>query len=354
MDWSRKDPSNALEGQAIFQGLQDDRGAFVVAAESTRMAMFFMDAQAPDHVIIFANDSFLRMTGYAREEVLGQPLEFLLVSDDEQDSLPLKNLEIAFTRDTDGELELCFRRKDASIFHVDIFITAVRDKSGALVQHFASIIDLTRHKRAQKHARMMIDELNHRVKNTLATVQSIVRQALRQNSPPSEIQVAIESRIFALSRSHNLLTRTSWDGAKLLDLVRTSVEPFAVIDGRTDRISIDGPDITLMSSMTVALGIALHELATNAVKYGALSNAEGSIAIDWTYSHLPDGDDELVIDWKERGGPTVTAPTVRGFGSKVIERGLPHELGGSALLDFQREGLVCTVKIPMGEGNPRG
>jgi PAS domain S-box-containing protein len=341
------------QGQKAIECLQHDRGPFVVAAESTRMAMFFMDATTPDHVIVFANDSFLRMTGYGRDEVLGRPIDFLLACDDKQNPEALMKLETAFSHDTDSELELRFKRKDASIFCVDIFVTAVLDKRGAVLQHFASIVDLTRHKQAQRDLNVLIDELNHRVKNTLSTVQSIVWQALRQKSTPSEVQTAIESRIFALSRSHNLLTCSRWEGATLDDLAHASMEAFQVIDGGSGRISISGSAVALTSSVTLALGIAFHELGRNAVKYGALSNDEGSISIDWTCNGPPEKK-LLVICWRERGGPPVTLSAKRGFGSKVIERGLPHELGGSARLDFQPAGLVCTIEISFCESNPRG
>jgi PAS domain S-box-containing protein len=338
--------------QEAVQSLQDERGAFVVAAESTRMAMIFMDAQASGHLIVFANDSFLRMTGYARPDVLGQPVEVLFAFDDLQDSASLSDLETAFERDTDGELELCCRRKDRSTLWVGLFVTAVHDKQGVVQQHFASFIDLTRHRKAQGHSRMMIDELNHRVKNTLATVQAIVWQALRRESSPSQIQAAIESRIFALSRSHDLLTRSNWEGVTLHDLARASMAPFEGIDDRSDRLSIVGPDVTLISSVALALGIAFHELATNAVKYGALSNTDGSISIVWAHLHWAGGNG-LVIHWREDGGPAVAVPENRGFGSRVIERGLPHELGGSARLDFRPQGLVCTIELPMQERTVR-
>ena len=128
---------------------------------------------------------------------------------------------------------------------------------------------------------MMIDELNHRVKNTLSTVQSIVAQALRRPAEPEAIREAIELRILALSRSHDLLTSSNWDGAGLHDLVDIALEPFEVAAGRDERFTIHGDNVQLPPKTTLSLAIALHELATNAVKYGAFSNDAGTIAIDW-------------------------------------------------------------------------
>jgi two-component sensor histidine kinase len=196
---------------------------------------------------------------------------------------------------------------------------------------------------------MMIDELNHRVKNTLATVQAIVWQALRRGSDPKVIRESIESRLFALSRSHDLLTRENWEGAGLLDLVNEAVEPFGVANGRTERFVITGKNIRLPPNVTLALGIAFHEFATNAVKYGAFSNETGSILLAWTIEPTPEGD-QLILRWQEKDGPPVTPPTRKGFGSRVIERGLPHELQGTVNLDYHVDGVVCTINIPA----PRG
>ena len=175
--------------------------------------------------------------------------------------------------------------------------------------------------------RMLVDELNHRVKNTFATVQSIVWQALRTASGPAAIREAIEPRLFALSRSHDLLTSENWESARLHDILDDALEPFAVSDGRAGRIAIHGENIRFPPKAALALGIAFNELATNAVKYGAFSDATGSIAIEWTTKSTPEGR-RVILHWQEKGGPPVTPPSKEGFGSRVIERGLAHELEG--------------------------
>lgn len=170
---------------------------------------------------------------------------------------------------------------------------------------------------------MLIDELNHRVKNTLATVQSITRQALRGSSDPAVIRESIESRIFALARSHDLLSHEHWKGAELHQLVAAALRPFQALDGVGDRFEIGGPDVRLTPKATLALGIALHELATNAAKYGALSNDHGVTSVTWRIA-VADEARQLTIDWRERGGPAVDMPAHRGFGSQVLQRGLSH------------------------------
>ena len=333
--------------EAGVESFRKDLGPFVVAAETTRMPMVFTDAKEPGHPIIFANDSFLSLTGYDREEVLGHRFSFLMARG--ADPKGLAQVEAAFAGGTDHGSEIRYRRKDGSMFWAAIFISPVRDEGGELVQHFASFVDLTKQKQEQAQSTMMINELNHRVKNTLATVQSIVWQALRSGSDPKVIRESIESRLFALSRSHDLLTRENWEGAGLLDLVNEAMEPFGVANGRTERLVITGKNIRLPPNVTLALGIAFHELATNAVKYGAFSNEAGSILLAWTIEPRPEGD-RLILCWQEKDGPPVTPPTRKGFGSRVIERGLPHELQGTVSLDYRGDGMVCTINIPA----PRG
>lgn len=333
--------------EAAVEGFRKDLGPFVVAAETTRMAMLFTDAAKPDNPIIFANDSLLALTGYSREEVLGKGFNFLMANN--SDAEALRRTEAEFEGSSSGGTKVLYRRKDGSEFWGVLFVSPVRDVDGKIVQYFASLIDLTKHKEEEVRSRMLTDELNHRVKNTLSTVQSIVWQTLRTTTDPKAIRQSIESRLFALSRSHDLLTREKWESAGLFDITHDALEPFGVSGGRADRIVITGENIRFPPKSALALGIAFNELATNAVKYGALSNAAGSILIAWTVETTPAGK-RLLLSWTENGGPPVTPPAHRGFGSRVLERGLAHELEGSVQLDYRPNGLICTIDIPV----PRG
>ena len=338
------------DAEAQVQSFKNELGPFVVAAEATRMAMVFTDAKQPSNPIIFANDSFLSLTGYAREEVLGQSFNFLMAHAADADALA--KIEAEFQGKSNGGCEISYRRKDGSEFWAGLFISPVRLEDGDIVQYFASLIDLTALKEEQAHSRKLIDELNHRVKNILATVQSIVWQALRTATDPKVIREAIESRLAALSRSHDLLTNEHWKSGGLVDLLNNALDPFRAADGRAGRIVITGENIRFPPQAALALSVAFNELATNAVKYGAFSNATGSIAIDWNIEPGPQGN-QLILRWQEKGGPLVTPPSHKGFGSQVIERGLAHDLGGTAHLDYRPSGLICTMSFPVlgGSGN---
>ena len=342
---SRSEKQKAAEAEV--DSFRKDLGPFVVAAETTRLPMLFTDAKESDNPIIFANNSFLSLTGYDRAEVLGQSFDSLMARGTDPEALA--QLKAWFEGSSEGspdiDPEIHYRRKDGSEFWAAIFISPVRDEGGDVVQYFVSLADHTKHWQEQAKCKMLVRELSHRVKNTLSTVQSIAWQVLRKTSDPEVIRESIESRLFALSRSHDLLTRENWEGAGLLDLVKEALAPFGVADGRSERLVITGENLRLLPKATLALGIAFHELATNAVKYGAFSNEKGLILIDWKIEPEPEGD-RLILHWREKDGPPVTPPSQKGFGSQVIERGLAHELEGTVHLDYPTEGVICRIDLP--------
>ncbi len=336
-------PVDQKAAEAEVEKFRRQLGPFVVAAEKTRMAMIFTDASKADNPIVFANDSFLKLTHFTREEILGTSFKSLMARGTE--TAAMAEIEAAFAGTADEELEVCYKRRDGTSFWASVFISPVYDEPENVVQHFISLIDFTKLHEKQEHAEMMVDELNHRVKNTLSTVQSITRQALRASDDPNVVGRLIESRLFALSRSHDVLTHNNWQGAQLRDLVIAALKPFEVAKGHAERCQIEGEDIRIEPKVALALGIAFHELATNAIKYGSLSNDVGTVLITWDTEVRPT-EKRLVLSWREKGGPVVVPPTHRGFGSQVIERGLAYELGGEVRLDYLPEGLTCTMDLP--------
>ena len=205
-------------------------------------------------------------------------------------------------------------------------------------------VDITDRKVAEAHQRLLINELNHRVKNTLAIVQAIAWQSLRMGGVPVEVRDAFEGRLAALSAAHNVLTRQSWEAGTITHIIEEATAPHHAGDGR---LILSGPALDLEPKTAVALGLAMHELATNAVKHGALSDREGRVRITWTA-----GGGVLRLTWRETGGPPVRAPVRRGFGTRLLEQGLAADLGGRVNLEFLPEGLVCTVEADLGETSP--
>jgi two-component system CheB/CheR fusion protein len=205
-----------------------------------------------------------------------------------------------------------------------------------------AIEDITEHARAEAHRELLVHELSHRVKNTLATVQAIAAKGLGQSATLEAFRTAFEGRLLALARSHDMLTSRNWNGAEIGELVR---EALGAANDR-GQIAADGPKVILPAQPSMALLLVFHELTTNALKYGALSQAGGRVAVTW---QLEDGEGGswVRLRWVETGGPPVTPPSHRGFGTTLIEQGAPFELGGSATLDFRNTGLCCELTFPV-------
>lgn len=192
---------------------------------------------------------------------------------------------------------------------------------------------------ADEHLRLMVLELNHRVKNNLATVQAIAIQTLRGTETPAEAREAFLRRITALAAAHDILTREQWDGAGVAEIAEGVLR---ALDGAAQRVKLDGPTVKLSPRAALSLSMAFHELGTNALKYGALSRPEGEVRLAWRLDEA-----SLEVDWRERGGPQVEAPGSRGFGSRLLEQGLATELRGEVRMAFEREGLRCTIRAPL-------
>jgi PAS domain S-box-containing protein len=211
------------------------------------------------------------------------------------------------------------------------------DVDGQPIRMIGTTVNITDRKRAELHLRLLVNELNHRVKNSLATIQAIAGQTFHAARSLPAAQEAFTARIIALSEAHDVLTRENWEGADLLDVI----DRLVALHGGDDRFALDGPPVRLSPRPALSLSMALHELATNAVKYGALSRPGGQVLLDWTVDYS--GSPRLTLRWTERGGPPVVVPTRRGFGSRLIERGLASELSGEARISFKPEGVECQI-----------
>ncbi|MDP1632301.1 MAG: HWE histidine kinase domain-containing protein [Caulobacter sp.] len=252
----------------------------------------------------------------------------------------LKAIETAIRDGSDYDIEYRAVIPTGEVRWVHVRGRADRDPVSGAARRMAGVsLDVTDRRRAEDRQQMLLNELNHRVKNTLAAVQSIAYQTLRSAASPAEFHEAFEARIMALSQTHNLLTLQGWESASLRDVIAAELEPF----GGEGRAVIDRtPDVQLSPKAAVALGMAFHELATNAVKHGALSTPGGCTRAGWEVES-----DTLTLRWSERGGPPVKEPASQGFGSRLLQQGLAAELGGKVELRFHPEGLECTMKLPM-------
>ena len=198
----------------------------------------------------------------------------------------------------------------------------------------------------QERQTMMLHELNHRVRNTLTTVQSLARQTRRGDDKGERL----EGRILSLSKTHDLLSRDDWGGASLRTVLENELAPFR--DDQDHRFGLEGTDIDLPPRYVLALGMTVHELTTNAAKYGALSTEAGRVDVTWTVVTGESGAKRLVMEWRESGGPSVQEPSKRGFGTRLITGGVSRELGGTVRLEFAAEGLRCSLDVPL-DGSDR-
>ncbi len=217
----------------------------------------------------------------------------------------------------------------------------VFNDDGVCTRVIGTAIDVSARKHAEEHLRLMVNELNHRVKNSLATVQAIVTQTLRSASVTPVIREALTGRILALAKAHDVLTETRWTGANLQEIAEQAAGPYRHLG---PGFEIKGPPVVLPPRTAIAMALAFHELATNAAKYGALSSERGQVSLTWTAEPSPAGGVLLEVEWRECGGPAVVAPQTTGFGTRLIERSLSADLGGQARLSFEAEGLVCRIE----------
>ena len=221
--------------------------------------------------------------------------------------------------------------------------TPLHDADGRLTGAINMLIDISAQKDADARQRVLINELNHRVKNTLASVQAIVSRTLRGAVDLEAAQRSVDQRLVALARTHDLLTTESWRSAGLRAVAESTRAPLGVDAGR---LYLEGPGVELAPKAALAVSMALHELFSNAVKHGALSAETGRVSMTWRVEER-DGQRRLVLNWRETGGPAVTAPAHRGFGSRLIELGLAGELGGEVRFDFPAEGAACHIDLPL-------
>lgn len=278
--------------------------------------------------------------GYSRDEIVGKS-KTQIVPDNKLEEFQQMRRHIM-----DGNsvrIETQRQHKDGTIIDVSLDSAPIRGPTGKIIAISSIIHDIRERKAAEAQAEFLMREAAHRSKNQLAIIQSIASQAARSASSKEDFVVSFERRLQGLAASHDLLTSRNWREASLGQLVQRQLEVF--VPWPSSQVEASGPEVVIDAASAQSLGLALHELATNSVKYGALSSASGRVSINWNLIESGDGR-ELTMTWEETGGPPVTEPTRRGFGTHVIERMLAATLNGNAAIEYRAQGLYWRFTCP--------
>lgn len=296
-----------------------------------------------DGTITSWNSGAEAIFGYTAAEAIGKPFS-TLIPENQKDEVP-QLLDKLKRGERVEHFEIDRIRKDGQTIDVSLAVSPIKDARGKMIAASTIARQFTERKAAEDHKSFLMAELDHRVKNTLMVITSLIAQTAKSTTSPEKFAEIIEGRIQALSRVHNLLNQNDWDQAALRDVVAGELAPYR--DGTQENIVIEGKaDVALTPKATQTLAMALHELATNAGKYGALSTPAGKVTVSWSVANSSK-DPRLSIDWIETGGPPVKPPTRRGFGSQLIERIVNYELHACVQRDFHAEGMRCKIEFPL-------
>jgi PAS domain S-box-containing protein len=281
------------------------------------------------------------MLGRSAEDILGCTDTEILPSDSAAAMMAVKREVLATGEAKRAEIPL----EDArGIRWHDLHIEPLRNEADEIIGLICASVDVTERKEGEAHLRLLLRELTHRSKNLLAVIQAMARQTANHAGSTDAFLKQFGSRLQALAASHDLLVRESWYGASLGELIRSQLSKY--LDGAAVQVSIDGPAIALKPEAAQNLGLALHELAINAAKFGALSVPAGRVSITWTRRETAAVDNAVDLDWREQLGPKVKARRKKGFGTMVIERNLARALDAEVNMDFDPDGLHCHIVIP--------
>jgi PAS domain S-box-containing protein len=287
-----------------------------------------------DGIITSWNSGAERVFGYSAREAIGQPITLVIPEERHNEEREI------LTRIRRGEridhFETVRQRKDGGPITVSLTVSPVKDASGKIVGASKIARDITDQKRNREQINVLAREAEHRSKNILSNVQAIVN--LSQSDTSEGLKRAISGRIQAMSNVHSLFVQARWIGAEVSAIAKQELAPY--LDEHEERVRMEGLETMLEPTAAQAVAVVLHELATNASKYGALSDAKGQIRLTWSRSE----DEQLALRWTELGGPRVNEPERKGFGSRLIE-GTISQLGGKARFDWRSEGLVCEIAV---------
>jgi PAS domain S-box-containing protein len=332
LDVLARQAADLIERNEVEQALRESREQFRWLAS---IVEFCQDAVISTNLdsITSWNKGAERVYSYLAEEAIGQPVTIIIPSDRRHEE------RVITERIRCGErvehFETVRQRKDGTLIDVSLTVSPIRDLEGKVVGTSGISRDITDRKRSEEQIAVLTREAEHRAKNLLANVKAMVQ--LSQADTPDGLKEAIAGRIEALANVHSLFVQSRWTGAELGSLIKQELSPYSR-DGEM-RTQTDGPTVMLKPNVAQAIAVALHELATNAAKYGALSVAKGQVCVEW--SRTADG--QLALRWTELGGPPVKPPTRKGFGTHVMEAMIQGHVRGDVRLDWRAEGLVCEI-----------
>jgi PAS domain S-box-containing protein len=329
------------ERKLALVAVQESEARFRLVAETAPVKLWMGDAQGR---CVYLNRQQREFWGVA-EDLAGFSWAATLLDEDRAGLFAV--FEEAMTAQTSFAVEARYWRADGEVRTLRTEANPRHDAAGNFLGMIGVNIDTTDARRAERHQALLTNELNHRVKNTLVTVQSLAAQTLRAYPDADEARAMLEGRLMALSAAHNILNRENWETAELADVVSEALHAFDTPGA--DRFNTQGPTARVAPQTALAVAMVLHELCTNSVKYGALSQDGGRVTVVWAPG---EGADVLALRWEETGGPPVHPPARKGFGSRLLA-GLAAELGAAAVVDYRASGVVCGLRVPLaGAVNP--
>ena len=288
-----------------------------------------------------------QLFGYPADEAVGRSI--LMIIPQDRQSEEIRILQRIRAGERVEPFETVRKRKDGTDVQIELTISPIKDRNGRIIGASKIARDITYRKEVERRIRLLMREVNHRVKNQYAVILAMIRETNKRACSAGEFENQIHERIMALSSSHDLLVMADWKGATLSELIAAQLKPF----DQANRVTLSGPALTLSPNAVQHLGIAFHELATNSAKHGALLHMQGTISVDWSIDAHPEKGEMFQLVWRENCALEIARPTRRGFGSVVLERVAPMALNGSGALEYGNDGVTWTLLAPMDQVEAR-
>lgn len=331
----------SIERRSYQKMLKESRERLEIALQASRVGTWILD---PNNNSVVWDEHLIRLMGIEPENVpKSYDSAYSVIHEEDRESIR-ELVEHAANTSSPFESEFRVTFPDGSLRYLAVRGDSISSHHGGQKRLAGACWDVTERRRDEEHRKLLLAELDHRVKNTLQLVLALARQSLRQTNSITRFMESFEGRLLALADMHSLLTRTSWRGVSLREMISLCIRPYLSNDG--EAISIDGPMVKVPPTVAQLLYLVFHELTTNAAKYGSLSVEGGELEIRWGFEEKPK-ERVLGLHWEEKKGPSVKVPEKLGFGSKLINQTLQYELQGVVEHRYEPNGVVCSIEIPV-------